>query len=561
VAATKKRSKGDADLSDEVEEIPPPKKSRNAASKKNNKKAQAAAEKEEEVRVRGITLKMMEAEGKQQASDDSDNRDKDSGDHQDNDANDVTVESHADLDNEEEELLRDLRTPRTKEKRSDDASGSESEEDDEEDDEEEDIEEDKGYDNSSEDEGQEDSDVEEESQEENNIGQGNASCSRNSAFQGTPLVECRQYTKQNSRENNSTTPVKTTTWITRDLTKAFGPATARLALKSREQLRVMVSTEDGFPLSTVGQDTFVWDAMRRVVAKDRDSTLRGELKELEKGLKALAGKSNEQETERLERVTTFIWAGVAQMRGQIKDEAFRACERYFAFETLLFNNTSEVKDKVEWLLSEDGGPLVFTFGGIDMKAKAYDETQVLGLPIVAIIIGKMFYGKQANASKAAYSGIYHSLPVRLIALVFVAIECCITAFRNGIRKDVQFTDSAFQMQYQYYWEMLDDFKEKMPVFWETFIVDLRRKIRMLSGKEVKERIYDKNTQKRIDFTALEAAAIAKKGVQVEVAEEVREVGGGGAGEGSTGDRDAREEEEVEVGTQESSGLPVLPGSG
>ncbi|TFY62982.1 hypothetical protein EVG20_g6504 [Dentipellis fragilis] len=145
------------------------------------------------------------------------------------------------------------------------------------------------------------------------------------------------------------------------------------------------------------------------------------------------------------------------------------------------------------------------------QTKTYDRNSVLGIPILPIVIGKTFFGKQANASKAVYSAIYRELPTRLIALVIVSIECCIISFKNGFRKDVQFSDATFQSQYKYYCKLLEDFKEKMPVFWKTLKEELRRKILYIA----------------LWMRALEAAAIAKQ-----TAGRVEGAGaGGGGGEG------------------------------
>ncbi|KAA1472866.1 hypothetical protein DENSPDRAFT_851206 [Dentipellis sp. KUC8613] len=509
---SKKRTRDAGDLSDDAEDNlsqkSTSKKPRKTPQKARGRKSQAAEEKEGLALVREATLKMVEAEGENKAHNDSDSAHND----QHNNVRRRLAEGHENLDQEEEELLRDLGTKRREKTLSQDPSVNGSEDDDvedgEEDEDDDESDSDNGYNNSSTDEESGEDDEDEESQDENSVGTGNATGAQ----------------KNFRKDRSTTTPVKTTTWIIGDIEKAYGVMTTRLAVKAREQLRVMICTEDAFPLSTVGQDTFVWDAMRRVVADDRDPGLRLEFGNLESALKVLAGKSSDKSGKKrshdselvqcLQRVTTFIWAGVAQMRGQIKDEAVRACERYFAFESSLFNNKgSDVADSVKWLLS--GDPPIFTYGNIDLKAKTYDKDQVFGVPVVAIVISKTFFGKQGSASKAVYRDIFHALPVRLIALVFVAIDCCLTTFKKGWRKDIQFTDAAFQLQYKYYYEMLEDFKEKMPVFWQTLTEELRQKIKTLSGREIKDRVYNKNSKKGVDFAALEAAAIAKKGLQTE----------------------------------------------
>ncbi|KAA1479902.1 hypothetical protein DENSPDRAFT_855588 [Dentipellis sp. KUC8613] len=403
---TQKRRKGEDDISEgdgtDGSETPASKKSKKTPTRKSIRKSQAEAEKEERA--------LGKAEGQKQASDNSYGRDKDSSNDKDDNVDGVAIDSHAELDEEEVALLKDLGSRSRKKKGSQNKSPSGSEEEDSSSDEEDDNGEDgkdasNGYDNSSTDSDEGDSD--DESEGEDDEGRGGAAGAHGSAFQGVKLVEHqhaeRQKTKKNREVRSDGRPVKTSSWIARDLEIAFGPVVSRLSLKAREQLRVM------------------------------------EFDKLENGLKVLAGKSNKKSRDssrdldlvyRLEKVTSFVWAGVAQMRGWVgRDEAASACEHFFAFEAMMLHRNEPNK--------------IIHRGS---QTKTYDEKSVLGLPILPAIIGKTFFGKQANASKAAYTAIYHDLPIPLLALVIVSIECCILSFKNGFRKDIQFSDATFQSQ-------------------------------------------------------------------------------------------------------------------
>ncbi|TFY59839.1 hypothetical protein EVG20_g7638 [Dentipellis fragilis] len=209
--AGKKRQNDEDDLNDDNgkdgREKPASKKSKKTPTKKSLRKSQAEAEKEERVLVRATTLQMIEAEGQKQTDDDSHSRDEGSGNDQDDDLDRVPVESHADLDKEEEALLKDLGTQSRKKKGSTNDSDTGLEKDGESD---EDVGEGKdvsnGYDNSSTDTDEEDS--EDESQGDDDEGRGGAAGARGSAFQGVKLVEYQRDKRKKKKKQYVRSPIR-----------------------------------------------------------------------------------------------------------------------------------------------------------------------------------------------------------------------------------------------------------------------------------------------------------------------------------------------------------------
>ncbi|KAA1474806.1 hypothetical protein DENSPDRAFT_852538, partial [Dentipellis sp. KUC8613] len=305
-------------------------------------------------------------------------------------------------------------------------------------------------------------------------------------------------------------PLKTGAWTIQDITGYFGDSAGNMCMLGRHILRVMVCTEDPFPLSSSTKNSMIMEAMKRAV--ECSAQLYGQYKKM----KEVADRESNPKTSvndklvfEYEKITGYIWAGVSQVRGQLKSIAADACKNYFGLDSLLARNeANQVAEVVAWLTS--GAVPLFTFG--DINVQTYNESMMMGLPVIASILAKHAFGKKGEGLRPLLCRCYQDIGVPLFALLVTVIENSIDEYRNGFKKElIPWSANKKYCRYLFYKDMLTDLSKKAPVYWRNHTARIRNQaLKIVGHSESLSHSYDPNAG-IIDFAALEAGAVVASG--------------------------------------------------